>query len=203
MTVDLPIVLLMAFVAIVVAAMVAQRAGEHADRVAGRRPMAHGRRRGPLAAVADLLDQSVAAYGLRDRLGLSTRTREQRRAQDAQAALVARAEEIRHHRMGVAPARPTHLVVAGRAGGQSRPGAVAQVLRERRAASGQRRSTLPLELVAAVFAFVVVVGVVVAIWPRGATGGVLRATGRPEATAPALSTGTGASSSPAPSSAAP
>jgi hypothetical protein len=175
MTLDPLVGLLIALAAIVVAALVARRSGEHADRLAGRRPIARAARRGPMGAVADLVDQSVAAYGLRSRLGRSTATRAQRQADEARAALIARAEEIRHHRTGVAPVRPTQLVVSGRAG---------ERLAER---AGDRRggtppsptSTLPFELVMAVFAFVVVVGVVVAIWPRGTAGGVLSATATP------------------------
>src|SRR5689334_11675630 len=173
MTLDPPVLLAVAVAAILVAALVARRSGDHADRVAGRRPVAHAARRGPFGAVADLLDQSVAAYGLRQRLGVSTRTRAERSADAAQAALVARAEEIRHHRTGTLPAHPTHLVVAGRAD------AAAHERRERYAATARPTSTLPLELVTAVFGFVVVVGIVIAIWPRGTSGGVLSATGVP------------------------
>jgi hypothetical protein len=172
MALDLPIVLLIALAAIVVAASVARRSGDHADRRAGRRPVARAARRGPVGAVVDLVDQSVAAYGLRRRFGRPTATRAQRRAQDAQAAIVARAEEIRHHRTGAAPARPNNLVVSGRAG---------EHVLERRGTPSRPTTTLPFELVTAVFAFVIVVGVVVAIWPRGTTGGVLSATGTPAA----------------------
>ena len=175
MALDLPLVLLIALAAIVVAASVARRSGEHADRMAGRRPIARAARRGVLGAVVDLVDQSVAAYGLRSRLGISTATRAQRRAEEAQAALVARAEEIRHHRTGSTPIRPTQLVVAGRAG---------QPAAERRPIRSVPASTLPFELVMAAFAFVVVVGVVAAIWPRGTTGGVLSATGSPAPSSP-------------------
>jgi len=175
MALDLPIVLSIALAAIVVAASVARRSGEHADRIAGRRPVARAARRGVLGAVVDLVDQSVAAYGLRSRLGISTATRAQRRAAEAQAALVARAEEIRHHRTSATPIRPNQLVVAGHAG---------QPVTERRPTRSVATSTLPFELVMAAFAFVVVVGVVVAIWPRGATGGVLSATGTPASSSP-------------------
>jgi hypothetical protein len=164
MPVDPRVILLIALVALVVAAIVARRAGEHADRTAGRRPVAHVARRGPLGAVVDLVDQSVAAYVLRRRLGLSTRTRAERRIEAARAAQIAHAEEIRQHRTGAPPpAQPTHLVVAGRAG-------PALPLR--------RSSTLPYELVVAAIGFLLVVGLVVAISPRG-TGAVLSATGLP------------------------
>ena len=168
MAIDLPLILLIALVAIVVAATAAKRSAEHADRLAGRRPIAP--RRGPLGAVVDLLDESVALYGIRQRLGLSTKNRIERRTDEARAALITRADEIRQHRTGAPPVRPAHLVVAGRAGaaGASAGGHGA----------GRPASTLPLELLAAVFGFVVVVGIVVAIWPRG-DGNVLSATGTP------------------------
>jgi hypothetical protein len=168
MSVDLPIVLLIGVVALVVAAIVAQRAGEHADRTAGRRRPARATRRGPLGAVADLLDQSVAAYGIRRRLGRSTRTNSQRRADEAQAAQVAYAEEIRQHRTGPPPSQPTHLIVSGSAG-RARPIAPAPA---------QRSSTLANELLVAAIGLLLVIGLVIAIAPRG-TGGVLSATGVP------------------------
>jgi hypothetical protein len=184
MALDLPVILLIALATIVVAASVARRSGEHADRVAGRRPVAHAARRGPIGAVIDLVDQSVAAYTLRRRLGLSTATRAHRRAEEAQAAIVARAEEIRHHRTGATPIRPAHLIVSGRAGERG----------ERRTPP-RPTSTLPLELVTAIFAFVVVVGIVVVIWPHGTSGGVLSATATPAVTpTPAVSTARPASS---------
>jgi hypothetical protein len=175
MAFDLPLILLIALVAIVVAATAARRSAEHADRLAGRRPVPA--RRGALGAVADLLDESVALYGIRQRLGLSTRNRVERRNDEARAALITRADEIRQHRTGAPPVRPAHVVVAGRAGA-AHPG------------TAKPSSTLPMELVAAVFGFVVVVGIVVAIWPRG-DGGVLSATGVPGAST--------VSSAPAPS----
>jgi hypothetical protein len=176
MAVDLPVVVLIALAALFVASSASQRAAAHADRVAGRRPVANAARRGPVGALIDLVDQSVAAYSIRRRLGLSTRTRSERRADEARAALVARADEIRQMRTSGAPAiRPAHLVVAGRAGEPARP---------------QRgSSTLPLELVAAAVGLVLVVGLVVAIAPRG-SGGVLSATGVPAPTAPVIPTPT-------------
>ena len=186
MPIDLPVILLVAVVALVVASTVARRAGEHADRVAGRRPVVHAARGGPVGAVIDLVDQSVAAYSLRRRLGLSTRTRSQRRAEEARAALVAKADEIRRQRTGAAPhARPTHLVVAGR-------------LSETQGAHlppARQPSTLPYELMAAGVGFLLVVGIVVAIAPRG-TGDVLSATGNPPASAPVMPSPTSSQTSP-------
>jgi hypothetical protein len=179
MAVELPVVVLIALAALFVAASASRRAAEHADRVAGRRPVADAARRGPIGALVDLMDQSVAAFTIRRRLGLSTKTRSERRADEARAALVARADEIRQMRTGAAPAvRPTHLVVAGRAG-------------EAAPASAQRRgsATLPFELLAAAVGLVLVVGLVVAIAPRG-SGGVLSATGVPASTAPVNATPT-------------
>lgn len=178
MPIDLTVIVLIAFAALVIASSVARRAGEHADRVAGRRPVANAARRGPLGAVVDLVDESVAAYNIRRRLGVSTKTRSERRADAARAALVAHADEIRRMRTSAMPAvRPTHLVVAGRAG-------------EAHAAVPRRGSpTLPLELIAAALGLVLVVGIVVAIAPRE-TGGVLSATGMPASTTPAIPTPT-------------
>jgi len=170
MPVDPRVILLIALVALVVAAIVARRAGEHADRAAGRHQVAQVARRGPIGAVVDLVDQSVAAYVLRRRLGLSTRTRAERRVEAARAAQIAHAEEIRQHRTGgPPPVQPTHLVVAGRAG---QTGQAAQALPH------GRSSTLTYELVVAAIGFLVVVGIVIAIAPSG-TGTVLSATGLP------------------------
>jgi hypothetical protein len=164
MPIDLPVVLVVGLVALVVASVVAQRAGAHADRVAGRRHVVQTDRRGPLGAVADLLDQSVAAYEIRRRLGLSTRTWSQRRTEEAYATRVAQAEAIRQHRSGPPPpGQPTHLVVSGHAAG---------------AVPMRRPSTLRSELVIAAVGLLVVIGLVIAIAPRG-SGGVLSATGVP------------------------
>src|SRR5688572_3529387 len=100
MPIDPPVVILIAIVALFVASTVAQRAGVHADRVAGRRRIADSDRRGPIGAVIDLLDQSVAVYTIRERLGLSTLTRQERRAEAQRAAAIAQAEEIRRLRSG-------------------------------------------------------------------------------------------------------
>jgi hypothetical protein len=176
MPIDLPVVVLIAIAALFVSSSVARRAGEHADRVAGRRPVANAARRGPLGAVVDLVDESVAAYNVRRRLGHSTKTRAERRADASRAALVAKADEIRRQRAGaIPPVRPTHLVVAGRAGAAPIP--------------PRTRSTLPFELVAAIAGLVLVVAIVVAIAPRE-SGGVLSATGRPASTAPPTPTPT-------------
>jgi hypothetical protein len=179
MPVDPRVILLIALVALLVAAIVARRAGEHADRAAGRRPVAHVARRGPLGAVVDLVDQSVAAYVLRQRLGLSTRTRAERRVDAARAAQIAHAEEIRQHRTGgPPPAQPTHLVVAGHAGPVGQTGHVGQTGQAVQALPMRRSSTLTYELVVAAIAFLAVVGIVIAIAPGG-TGTVLSATGMP------------------------
>jgi hypothetical protein len=70
-------------------------------------------------------------------------------------------------------------VVAGRAGETRPPQRVPE----------PRSSTLPFELVAAVAGFILVVGIVVAIAPRG-TGDVLSATGVPAISAPVIPTPT-------------
>ncbi|HEV8699123.1 MAG TPA: hypothetical protein VGQ89_15610 [Candidatus Limnocylindrales bacterium] len=186
MAIDLPVVVLIAFAALLVSSSVARRAGEHADRVAGRRPVANAARRGPLGAVVDLVDESVAAYNVRRRLGLSTKTRSQRRVDASRAALVARADEIRRLRSGaIPPVRPTHLVVSGRAGEAPVPPRAPSPPSAPRGTS----PTLPFELIAAAVGLVLVVGIVFAIAPRE-TGDVLSATGRPAVSAPAIPTPT-------------
>src|SRR5918996_715227 len=139
MPIDLPVILLVAIVALFVASTVAQRAGAHADRVAGRRPVADADRRGPIGAVVDLLDRSVAAYTIRSRLGLSTLTRSERRAEAQRAAAIAQAEEIRRLRSGPpSPIAPKRIVVAGT--GSRGDGARARL---------PARSTVSVELMAA------------------------------------------------------
>ena len=161
MPIDLPVVLVIAAVALVVASTVAQRAGAHADRAAGRRRVPQADRREPFGAVVDVLDRSVAVYTVRSRLGMSTLTREERRAADQRAAAIAHADDIRRVRIGA----PNRLVVVGSAGRTAPLGMPA-------------RSTLSVELLAAGLGLVVIVGIVIGIWPRE-RGGVLSATGVP------------------------
>jgi hypothetical protein len=176
MPIDAPVILAIAVVALFVAASVAQRAGEVADSRAGRARVRHADRRGALGPLIDLFDRSVAAYSLRSRLGVSTMTREERRVADQRAAAVARAEEIRDARTGVAAPHlsPKRLVVAGP--GSHRVGG----------AITASRSTLSVELLAAGLGLAVVIGVVVGIWPRE-RGGVLSATGLPAIATPSAS----------------
>jgi hypothetical protein len=176
MPIDPLAIVAIAVVALYVASTVAQRAGDVADRRAGRARVTHADRRGPLGPLVDLFDRSVAAYSLRSRVGLSTQTREQRRVADQRAAAVARADEIRHARTGAAAPHlaPKRLVVAGVGSGHAAPGLAA------------RRSTLSVELLAAGLGLAVVVGVVAGIWPRE-RGGVLSATGIPTIATPSPS----------------
>jgi hypothetical protein len=156
MPIDLPVILLIAVVALFVASTVAQRAGAHADRVAGRRPVADADRRGSFGAVVDMLDRSVAAYTLRSRLGLSTLTRSERRVEAQRAAAIAQAEEIRRLRSGPpSPIAPKRIVVAGT--GSRGIGARGRL---------PSRSTVSVELMAAGLGLAVVIGIVVGIWPR-------------------------------------
>jgi hypothetical protein len=183
MPIDPLAIVAIAVVALFVASTVAQRAGDVADRRAGRARVAQADRRGPLGPLIDLFDRSVAAYNLRSRLGLSTQTREQRRVADQRAAAIARADQIRHARTGGSAPHlaPKRLVVAGPGGGHGAPGVATP------------RSTLSVELLAAGLGLAVVIGVVVGIWPRE-RGGVLSATGIPATGLPAI-----ASPSPSPS----
>jgi hypothetical protein len=171
MPIDLPVVILIAIVALFVASTVAQRAGAHADRVAGRRRIAGSDRRGSIGAVVDLLDQSVAAYTIRSRLRLSTLTRPERRAEAQRAAAIAQAEEIRRLRSGPpSPIAPKRIVVAGT--GARTGGAGARL---------PARSTVSVELMAAGLGLAVVVGIVIGIWPRE-RGEVAGTTGVPAVT---------------------
>ena len=176
MPIDAPVIIAIAVVALFVAASVAQRAGQVADTRAGRARIRHADRRGPLGPLIDLFDRSVAAYSLRSRLGVSTLTREERRVADQRAAAVARAEEIRHARTGIAAPHlsPKRLVVAG-------PGVAHAAAR-----LAPPRSTLSVELLAAGLGLAVVIGVVIGIWPRE-RGGVLSTTGIPAVASPSPS----------------
>lgn len=156
MPIDLPVVLVVAVVALFVASTVAQRAGAHADRIAGRRRIVDADRRGPIGAVVDLLDRSVAVYTIRSRLGLSTLTRPERRAEAQRAAAIAQAEEIRRLRSGPpSPIAPKRIVVAGSGTRHGRAGARLPA-----------RSTVSVELMAAGLGLAVVIGIVIGIWPR-------------------------------------
>ena len=164
MPIDLPVVLLIAAVALVVASTVAQRAAP----MPIERPAAFASRTligaGPIGAVVDVLDKSVAAYTVRARLGLSTLTREERRAADQRAAAIAHADETSS--ASPASAAPKRLVVAGSAGHGAPVGTPA-------------RSTLSVELLAAALGLaVVVLGSSSGSGPRE-RGGVLSATGAP------------------------
>lgn len=170
MPIDLPVVFVVAIVALFVASTVAQRAGAHADRAAGRRRVTDADRRGPIGAVVDLLDRSVAVYTIRSRLGLSTLTRPERRAEAQRAAAIAQAEEIRRLRSGPpSPIAPTRIVVAGSGTRRDR-------------ARLPARSTVSVELMAAGLGLAVVIGIVIGIWPRE-RGEVAGTTGAPAVTA--------------------
>jgi hypothetical protein len=181
MPLELPVLVIIAFVALAVAAAAARRTGDHADRMAGRRKVDRADRRGALGPAVDLVDRSLALYTIRARLGRPTTTRAERRASEERAAMIAQADVIRQMRtIPPRPARPAHLVVAGphpidddaRTPDDGPP----IVLR--------RRSTLPGELLAAAIGLGVVVGIVVAIWPSQPTGRVLSATATPALGAP-------------------
>jgi hypothetical protein len=178
MPIDPLVVTLTAVVALVVAATVAQRTGEVADRRAGRHLTADAARGGLFGPVLDVLDRSVAADALRSVVGPSPVRREVRVA-GGQAAAVALGEELRRAPSGPpTAARPRRIVVSGAPG----PYLAAK--------AAPRRSTVSVELLAAGLGLVVVIGIVAGIWPRE-RGGVLSATG-----APAIAT---ASPTPSPS----
>lgn len=183
MAIDLPVGLLIAAVALLVASTVAQRAGERADERTGLRSAARAAAGGPFRPLVALVDESVAAYALRSRLGRPTSTRAERHAARERAAAEARAEEIRRMRGGAPSASPpVRLVVAG-----SPPAQRQSARRGPRPARATSRSTVSVELLAAGLGLAVVIGIVIGIWPREeATGAVLSATATP-AEAPATS----------------
>lgn len=198
-------VAIVAVVAFVVAATAGRRAGEHAERRAGRRVMVEARRRGPVGAVLDLVDESVAMYAVRRRLGRSTATRAERRAEDVRLAAIAQAEAIRRQRLGLPPtASPTQLILSGSThadrhdhaapGPPEAPwpnvahGSLGTRGRSIEVAFGA--GALRIEVVVAALALVAVLAIViVAIWPRP-DGGVLSATGAPSGVTSPASTPT-------------
>ena len=177
-------------IAALVAATVARRAGEHADRVAGRRRAPQAHRRGVIDTFVELVDGSIAMYVIRDRLGRSTTTRAERRAEQGRTAALARAGAIRLEEEGWPPDAlpPTHLVVAGAAasaGPVGRPGPRAHAIAAVGSAVG-RRSTVPVEMIGAVFGLVAVIVLVIAIWPTD-TAGVPGASAGPSSAPPSAS----------------
>ena len=163
-----------------------------ADRgAAARRAQAH--RPGPLDVLVDLVDGSIGAYTLRQRLGRSTETRAERRAARARADALA-AEAAGRWRLtpadGTTPAPPTHIVVAGTAAshaGRDRPEVQAHPLGPVAAGGPARQSADPIRRPAgvpfregwlAIGGLALLLVAVIAIWPRQ-PGGVAAATGTP------------------------
>jgi hypothetical protein len=185
MPVEPPVAILIAVAAFGVAAMVTRRTGAYADRKAGR---ASEDDRAPIGPALDALDRTSVAHAIRERLGISTVTRDERRMAEQRAAAVARVDEIRL--AGEAPPRhagPRRLVVSGAA---SAVGA-ASVVRPSGPLGGPiprpyvaPRSTVSVELLAAGLGLVVVIGIVVGIWPREPGARVLSATGAPAVVSP-------------------
>ena len=115
MPIDVPVIMLIAIAAIVVAAVAAQRAVEHAELTSGRPSDPDGRRPGPLGPFLDALDESAAAATVRSWFGTSTLTRRER-AEAERVAAIARADEARRRPPGMPEAHgPKRLVVAGAA----------------------------------------------------------------------------------------
>jgi hypothetical protein len=101
------VIVVVALIALLVAANVARRAADHGDPRPGVRSPRRAARRGPIGAAVDLIDASVAAYVVRDRLGRSTATRAERQAAAEKAALIERADEIRRLRTSAHGPGPT------------------------------------------------------------------------------------------------
>ena len=150
-------------------------------------------RKSALGTMFDLVDGSIGAYLLRQRLGRSTVTRAERRAEDARAEALKAADPARWRLTSARPRTaepPTHLVVAGTAAPhsvrdlpriQAHPLTVATTASTlgRRPTAGRRDPARLGGLVAAT-GLVVVLVAAVAVWPRGDSG-VLSTTGTPGA----------------------
>ena len=170
MPIDVPVIMLIAIAAIVVAAVAAQRAVEHAELTSGRPSDPDGRRPGPLGPFLDALDESAAAATVRSRFGTSTLTRRERRAE---------AERVGGDRAGgggtsSTARQPRRRTVRSGWSWRARPPRVAVMT--------PARSTLSVELLAATLGLAVVVLVVVGIWPRESSGAVLSVTATPAPT---------------------
>ncbi len=167
MVIELPVVLVIATVALLVAVIVAQRAGEHAARQAGR-PDEHDLGRSWTGTVVDRLGGSALAAVLRKGLGRPPATRTARPAPERPAALDGPAAAPDGPAIP-RPMRPARLVVAG---GPRPPERAAS------AATVGARPSLSVELLAGALGVVVIAAVIIGIWPRE-TGDVLSATGTP------------------------
>ena len=187
MPVDLPVLVVIAVAATVVAVAALRRT---AERETGGRPASQAHRPGVIASAVEVVDASIGAYLVRRMLGRSTTTRAEGRAERARVAMAADEEAAR--RAGVAGpsgVAPTRLIVAGTAA--SHP---PQELRDRQAhpltvappRPVWRRGLVPPPTAAMAAAglmalFVVAFAAAFTLWPRPA-GGVLSGTGTPAPT---------------------
>ena len=137
------------------------------------------KRRGPLDAVRDLVDASIAMYAVRRLFGWDTTPRSQR----SQIPLDYLDEDVVASRIGAVAAtgpvirRPTRLVVAGSAV-EAAPaaGAAAAVA----VAPGPDRRRLLRDSFGAAAIVAAVLLIAVTVWPRTFQGGVLGDTGTPD-----------------------
>jgi hypothetical protein len=182
---ELPVLALIAVVAIASALAVFRRTEVH-DPSAGHRA-SHAHRRGIVSRVADILDASAGMLMVRRLLGRSTVTRAEGREERERLALAAQVEARRAGGLGTMTTPPTRLVVAGTAATHSM-----RDLPDRQAHPVAAQTVVPVWTsrarvgpVAAMAAvgFVTAFVVVFAMWPR-AQGGVLSATGTPELPSP-------------------
>ena len=179
---ELLVFALIAVVAVVVAVTVYRRAGERDAPAVRRAPQAH--RPSPLGTLVDLIDGSIALYVIRERLGRSTVTRAERRAERARAEALA-AEEAARWRLTPpdepTAGPPTHLIVAGTAASRApleRPRIQAHPTSEAILPAGHPlgrfRGPLGGDGVLVVAGVAVLLVAMAALWPRAA-GGVLSA----------------------------
>ena len=181
---DLPVLVLIAVVALAAAVTVYRRT-ESRD-AAGSHRASHAHRRGILAAAVDIVDASVGMHMVRGALGRPTTTRAERRAERAHTALVSAYEEARRAGSSGPPVvAPTRLVVAGTAASQSPrdvPDRQAHPLAGTTAAPAWRPPlSVAREGAVAAMGLVAVLVAASVLWSRG-EGGVLSATGTPAPT---------------------
>lgn len=185
MSTDLPILVLIAVVAIAVALAVFRRT--EARGTGNDHRASHAHRPGMLAGFADIVDASIGMFLVRRLLGRSTVTRADGRAERARLALAAEEDARRSVVVGPMTAPPTRLVVAGTAAShsdrdlpdrQAHPVAAQTVV----PVWTPRARVSPVGAMAAV-GLVAVLVAAFAIWPR-TEGGVMSATGTPAPPSP-------------------
>ncbi|MBA2299446.1 MAG: hypothetical protein H0W22_01600, partial [Chloroflexi bacterium] len=185
MPADLPILALIAVVAIAVALTVFRRT--EARGAGNGHRASHAHQPGMLAGFTDVVDASIGMFMIRRLLGRSTVTRADGRAERSRQALATEEESARRSVVGgPMTAPPTRLVVAGTAASHTQ-----RDLPDRQAHPVAAHAAVPawtsrVRVSPGAMAAVGLVAVFVAalaIWPR-TEGGVLSATGTPAPPSP-------------------